>query len=248
MNEVMQTMMAHRSVRRYQEKALPEGLLEELVACGQHASTSSNMQAYTVIHVADPELKTELAGLCGDQAQIHQSAAFLVFCADLNRLRLAGDMQKAERFDGDWGEALLIATVDAALVMQNVAVAAESVGLGICMIGAIRNHPAKAGELLGLPPNAYAVSGLCLGYPDESPSVKPRLPQEAVLHTDRYLDETAHRELLTHYDEAMAAFYASQDMHPDDPRWTTVASGRAGQFHRREGVDAFLKQQGFRLR
>ncbi len=248
MNQVMQTMLAHRSVRRYQDRGLPDGLLEELVACGQQASTSSNLQAYSVIHLSDRDKRVEMARLCGDQAQVHQSAAFLVFCADLNRLRLAGEATGDEGFDGGCAEALMIAAVDVALVLQNVALAAESADLGICMIGGIRNDPEAVGDLLALPPHVFAVSGLCLGYPDESPSIKPRLPQVAVLHRDAYLDETTHAGLLNEYDRAMAAFYESQDMHPKDPRWTSVAAGRAGQFHKREGLDDYLGKQGFRIR
>ena len=138
MNHTIETLLGHRSIRRFENRPLPKGLLEQLIACGQGASTSSNLQAYSVIHVADSERKAELAKLCADQVQIHQSAAFLAFCADLHRNRLAGQMHGVERFDGGYVEALLISTVDVALVMQNVAVAAESVGLGICMIG--RRH------------------------------------------------------------------------------------------------------------
>jgi nitroreductase len=203
------------------------------------------MQAYTVIHVAESERKANLAKLCGDQAQIHQSAAFLVFCADLNRCGLAGRLRDSDRLDGGYVEGLLVATVDAALVMQNVAVAAESVGLGICMIGAIRNHPRAVGDLLGLPALSYAVSGLCLGYPAQDPATKPRLPMEAVLHRERYLDESEHGAALESYDHDMIAFYESQDMHPSDPRWTTVTADRAASFHARAELDAFLREQGF---
>ncbi len=248
MNPTIETLLGHRSIRRFEDRPLPEGLLEQLIACGQRASTSSNLQAYSVIHLAEPERKAELAKLCADQVQIHQSAVFLAFCADLHRDRMAGQMHGVDRFDGDYVEALLISTVDVALVMQNVAVAAESVGLGICMIGAMRNHPKAVGKLLGLPRFVYAVAGMCLGYPAQGPVSKPRLPVEAVLHRERYMEDATHREYLRAYDRAMVDFYASQRMHPSDPRWTSVAGGRAGQFHRRAELDAFLGEQGFRLR
>ena len=248
MNATMETMLKHRSVRAFTEQELPVGLLDELIACGQQASTSSNLQAYTIIQVADPERKEALANLCADQTQIHQSAVFLAFCADLNRCKMAGEMHSVERFDGDFAEALLLATVDVALVMQNVAVAAESVELGICMIGAMRNKPMAVGELLELPNFVYAVAGMCIGYPGEDPEVKPRLPLGAVLHRERYLDQAAHRAHLEVYDSEISKFYKTQKMHPEDSRWTTVAGGRAGQFHRRLELDGFLSQQGFRVR
>ena len=164
-NSMTELMKKHRSIRNFEDRSLPDGLVEELVSCGQRASTSSNLQAYSVIEVSDPERKKELSKLCADQLQIHQSSTFLVFCADLHRDHLAGKIHAAENFDADYVEALLIATVDASLVLQNVALAAESHGLGICMIGAIRNQPKAVGRLLRLPSYVYAVAGLCIGYP-----------------------------------------------------------------------------------
>jgi nitroreductase len=246
-NQTIDLLKSHRTVRRYTDQPLPDGLLEELIACGQCASTSSNLQAYSIIHVADPEKKTEIANLCADQTQIHQSAAFLAFCADLHRDRLAFDLHNGERFDDAFIEALMIAAVDAALVMQNVAVAAEAHGLGICMIGAIRNQPTRVGELLELPKHVFAVSGFCIGYPDPDhpTSVKPRLPQQAILHRDRYLNDDA---MLVHaqtYDQTMTEFYNEQGLHDRDPRWTHVMSGRVGRFHDRADLDVFLRKQGF---
>jgi len=246
-NATIELLQTHRSVRRYTDQPLPDGLLEELVACGQQASTSSNLQAYSIIHVADPERKAEMASLCADQLQISQSAAFLAVCADLHRDRLAFDMHNGDRFDDEFVEAIMIAAVDAALVMQNISIATESHGLGICMIGAIRNHPTQVGRLLKLPDHVFAVSGLCIGYPDpEHPTaIKPRLPLPAILHRDRYLNDDAMLVHMETYDQAMTEFYNEQGMHDRDPRWTRVMSGRVGRFHERADLDGFLERQGF---
>jgi nitroreductase len=247
-NATIDLLKAHRSIRRFEDRPLEEATLQTLIECGQSASTSSNLQAYTVIQVADPNRKAELAALCADQVQIHQCGAFLVFCADLYRDRMANAMHEGERFDGDYAEALLIATVDVALVMQNVSVAAESLGLGICMIGAMRNHPKAVGALLGLPPFVYAVAGLCIGYLAQNPDCKPRLPAGAVFHREQYLDDETHHAFMNAYDQTMTEFYQSQGMHDRDPRWTRVMAGRTGRFHDREELDTYLSDQGFGLR
>ena len=247
-NPTIDLLLSHRSIRRFEDRPLPDGVLETLIRCGQQASTSSNLQAYTAIHLVDPERKKRLAELCADQVQIHESAAFLAFCADLHRDRMCNQMHEAERFDGDYVEALMIATVDVALMMQNVAIAAEAMGLGICMIGAMRNNPKAVGALLGLPPHVVAVAGFCIGYPAQAPEVKPRLPLSAVLQRERYLDDETHRAILADYDQTMVEFYASQGMHTGDQRWTKVMAERTGQFHAREELDEFLTAQGFRLR
>ena len=82
--KILDTLMAHVSVRAFRHEPLPDGVLEKLVEAGTGASTSSDMQAYTVIAVTDPPLETQPAKLCADQPQIHQSAMFLVFCADVH--------------------------------------------------------------------------------------------------------------------------------------------------------------------
>ena len=247
-NPITDVMKKHRSIRQFEERPLPKGLMEEIVSCGQRASTSSNLQAYSVIEVSDPIRKKELAELCADQKQVHQSASFLVFCADLHRNRLAGMIHDAEYFDGDYVEALLIATVDAALILQNVALAAESHDLGVCMIGAIRNHPKAVGSLLNLPSFVYAVAGLCLGYPAVDPKCKPRLPIDTILHKEHYPEDADQLKHMKDYNQTMIDFYKSQQMHDRDPRWTKVMASRTAKFHDRVELDAFLTNQGFRLR
>ncbi len=246
-NPTIKLLKSHRSVRRFMDKPLPDGLLEKLVACGQQASTSSNLQAYSIIHVADPAIKADITQLCDDQLQIAQCAAFLAVCADLHRDRLAFDLHDGERFDDEYIEATLITAIDAALVMQNIAIAAESHGLGICMIGAIRNRPIEVGKLLELPDHVFAISGFCIGYPDPKhpTAIKPRLPQQAILHRDRYLNDNAMLVHAESYNQTMTEFYNSQGMHDRDPRWTRVMSGRVGRFHQRADLDVFLREQGF---
>ncbi|MHC5111377.1 MAG: NADPH-dependent oxidoreductase, partial [Planctomycetota bacterium] len=195
------TMKAHRSVRTFDQRPLPDGLLEELVFAGTRASTSSNMQAYSVIAITEAGLKKQVAELCADQKQIHQSSAFLAICADAHKLAMCCDLHDAGSSALQHAEPLIIAIVDAALVMQNIAVAAESIGLGICMIGAMRNHPSDVARALQLPQHVFAVSGLCIGYPAEDGEIKPRLPLDAVLHHNRYAEDGPLSHQLQCYDE-----------------------------------------------
>ncbi|WP_438875237.1 nitroreductase family protein, partial [Bacillus cereus group sp. Bce033] len=88
---------------------------------------------------------------------------FLVFCADMKRPTEAAERTGAKVVRG-MTEQLLVASVDVALMAQNVAIAAESEGLGICYIGGIRNNPAAVSDLLRLPKHVYPVFGMCLGY------------------------------------------------------------------------------------
>ncbi len=239
------TMMAHASVRAFTDEPIDEGLLVHLVTAGTRASTSSNMQAYSVISVTDAGLKKAIAGLCADQAQIHQSAAFLVFCADLHKMMLACERHDTEPDPAGQAEVLMVAVIDTALVMQNVATAAESVGLGICMIGAMRNHPYDVAEALHLPDHVIALAGMCIGHPAEQPEVKPRFPLDAALHHNRYRSDEELTTLIQRYDESQAKWYADRDMHVRDPRWSAVISRRLPKLANRAAVDTFLRERGF---
>jgi hypothetical protein len=73
-------------------------------------------------------------------------------------------------------------------VAQNILLGAESCGLGGVMIGGIRNNPEDVSKLLELPDKVYPLMGMCLGWPDQDPMVKPRLMPEIVIHREKYDD------------------------------------------------------------
>lgn len=100
-------------------------------------------------------------------------------------------------------ENFLLAVVDVSILMQNAALAAESLGLGICYIGAIRNHPQDIIAMLSLPKLVFPVCGMTLGWPKNPPDIRPRLPLEAILHWDRY--ESDDETKIRVYDQEMIA-------------------------------------------
>jgi hypothetical protein len=109
-----------------------------------------------------------------------------------------------------WAEQFVTATVDTALLAQNVLLAAESLGMGGVFIGGIRNDPQTVCDLLAIPDQAYPVFGMCLGWPAHDPPPKPRLPVEAVLFDDRY-PEKHDRAVLDEYDRVTNHYYLNRD-------------------------------------
>lgn len=211
-NDTLSTLLSHRSVRDYRSTPLPEGTLEHLVAAAQSASSSSNLQTWSVVAVEDPARKAALAEAANHQAHILQAPVLLVWIADLARMARIAEQENLPYEGLDYLEMFLTASIDAALAAQNAVVAAESLGLGVVYIGALRNRPEVVAELLGLPPRTFAVFGLCVGYPDASVAtgVKPRLPQAAVLHRERYqLDQDS---AIATYNEVVKDFYTEQKM------------------------------------
>jgi len=249
-NETLAVLLSHRSTRAYLPKLLPEGTLELIVAAAQSASTSSNLQAWSVVAVTDPARKKKLAEFAGNQKHIEEAPLFLVFLADLSRLGRAAARQGITPEATDFLETFLIAVVDAALAAQNAVVALEALGLGSVYIGAMRNRPEEVAALLGLPPQAFAVFGLCIGYPDpaKASAVKPRLPQPSVLHRERYsIDGEA--PALAAYDQDLRQFQKRQGMPEAD--WTQFAVERvkdAAALRGRDRLGAILAALSFPLR
>lgn len=186
LNSVIRLIASHRSVRSYRPDPLPEGLIKVLVTAAQSASTSSNLQTYSIIAVRDPEKKRLLAEWSDNPFAIH-APLVMVFCPDLHRLEMVSRRQGYDFADRDM-EMFIQAVVDAALAGQNTAIAAESLGLGICCLGGIRNQVAKVAELLRLPPRTFALFGMAIGYPARPSKVRRRLPMDVVLHHEAYSD------------------------------------------------------------
>ncbi len=212
-NPTIAALLAHRSVRRYDPRPVGDDVLHSLVAAAQSASTSSNLQIWSVIAVRDPARKAALAQCAGGQRHVAEAPLFLVWLADFARLKQLADDHAAPLEGQDYLEAGVLGCVDAALAAQNALVAAESLGLGGVYIGGIRNQPEAVAEILQLPPHVVAVFGMSVGYPaaDDTAQVKPRLPQAAVLHHETY-DLKAQRLEVARYEERVNAFYGSQGM------------------------------------
>jgi nitroreductase len=214
-NETIAGLLGHRSVRGFRSDPLPEGTIETLVAAAQSAPTSSNLQAWSVVAVQDPARKARLAELAGNQKHIEDAPLLLVWVADLARAENIAAATGRELEGLAFTETFLIASLDAALAAQNALVAAESLGFGTVYVGALRNHPVETAAEIGLPPSSFAVFGLVVGLPDRSveTAVKPRLPQAAVLHHERYSQE-AQQEAIARHDRHTLTFRAEQGLDP----------------------------------
>ncbi|CAN5296758.1 NADPH-dependent oxidoreductase [soil metagenome] len=246
----IETMLAHRSVRAYLDKPVGDDLLAAIMAGAQSAASSSNLQAYSVVAVDDAERRKRFAHLVGDQKHVAESPLFLVWLADLSRLERVADQHDTEAVALDYLEMFVIALVDVALAAQNAALAAESLGLGTCYIGGIRNRPEDIAAELRLPPLVMPAFGMCVGWPDEARagSVRPRLAQPAILHRDVY-SSSAEQQPLEQYDGVMAKFYADNKMRGRD--WTSMSAKRVSSTEALTGRDRLreaLEGFGFKLR
>ncbi|WP_028549011.1 NADPH-dependent oxidoreductase [Paenibacillus sp. UNC451MF] len=226
LNPTLEIIAGHESVRGFQEKPLSDEALKAILTAARSAPTSSNLQAYSIIVITAKESKDRMAELSGNQGFIREAPVFLVFCADIYRLKYITEKQ-GHRFGGESLEMFLLASVDAAIALQNALVAAESLGLVTVPVGSVRNNPVAMAEYLELPPGVFALAGLSIGYEKEGVrrGVKPRLPEKVTVHEEKYstrlLDEG-----LSEYDQTMI------DRRTYDGRRVSIAGEPE-----REGID-----------
>lgn len=203
---VFETAFAHRSIRKFTDQAIAPDTLNQLIFAGQMASTSSYMQNVSVIRVTDPNKRTQIRQVCTlatqgkGHAYVEHCAEFLVFCIDGTRHKYF-----APNAQLDWTEVLLVGAVDVGIFAQNVLLAAESIGLGGVYIGSIRNNMNQIAQILNTPEHVVPLVGMCLGYPDQSPAQRPRLPLPNVLFENEYVAPNPTQ--LNEYNQIVKDYY-----------------------------------------
>jgi len=208
--EVLRVMGAHRSIRKFASTPVPDEHVRIAVAAAQRAATSSWIQAYALLQVEDPTTRRQLVPLVGDQPQVAEAGAFFVVLGDTRRHRLL-----AERAGAPYAnnlEVFLLAVIDASLFAQNLALAFEAQGYGICYIGGLRNELAAVDRLLALPYGVYPLYGLTVGVPAEDPLPRPRLPVEGVWFKDRYPTDAELLAEVAKHDVEARAHYAGRGL------------------------------------
>ncbi|EQC45255.1 nitroreductase family protein [Bacteriovorax sp. Seq25_V] len=189
MNSVLEQVYAHRSIRKYQDRDIEQDVLEKILEASTFASTSGNMQAYSIIVTRSKEQKKKMLKAHFNQPMLMDAPVFLTFCADFNRMRKwIKHKEAANNFDNFMS--FMIATIDATLASQNAALAAESLGLGLCYMGTTLASADKIGEVLKLPKNVVPIVGFSLGYADERPEMRSRLPLNSIVHYETYSNYT----------------------------------------------------------
>jgi len=242
--DVVALLKSHRSIRKFTDEPVSDEMVADIIEAGLSAATSSNLQGTTIIRVRNPETRSAIASLAGGQAYVEDAAAFFVWCADLHRSRTAGG--QVDSSSETTTEHFIIATVDCALAAQSAVAAAESLGLGICYIGGIRNDPQQVSDLLGLPDRVYPVFGLCIGWPDQDPELKPRLPLSVTLKEETY-DESDDLAAIAEYDALMRQYYHARTGGKIDRTWSNDMGSlfaKESRLHMRP----FLEERGFTFR
>ena len=178
-----------RTIRKYSRENVSSDLLNRILAAGTRASTTGNMQVYSIIVTRDADMKMKLAPAHFNQPMVTAAPVVLTFCADFNRFSEWCRQRDAEPGYDNF-LSFMTAAIDALLVAQTICNAAEEEGLGICYLGTTTYNADKIIEVLGLPSGVVPVTTVTVGWPDEEPEQVDRLPPGAVIHEEIYMDYT----------------------------------------------------------
>ncbi|MBM6616843.1 oxygen-insensitive NADPH nitroreductase [Bacillus suaedaesalsae] len=249
MNSTIETILNHRSIRDFEDKLLSDEQIITIINCAQAASTSSFIQAYSIIGVNDVEKKKELAQLSGNQSYVEKNGHFFVFCADFHRHDVVSEMEDVDLEPAlESTERFMIGLIDATIAAQNAALAAESMGLGICYIGGIRNNLEAVCDVLQTPKRVIPLFGLAVGYPKTITGQKPRLPFTNVYHENVYQQDHKHyTKQLEQYNETITEYYQERTNGARKDTWTAQMANMLKE-PKRMYMKKFVEEKGFNKR
>lgn len=239
---LLKQMQSHVSVRNFEITSLSDDVKTKLLQAAQSGSSSNFVQAFTILEVKNQAVRDEIAEISQSASYVKKSGGFFIFVADLNRQAqiLKANHQSLAPLKNL--ESFLVATVDTTIAAQNMALMAESMGLGICYIGGIRNNLARVAELLHLPPLTVPLFEMTIGVPVVKNEVKPRLPLNQFTAVDQYPENGFTK--LENYDQVVRQYYLHRSSHQKDTTWTQTQVAFFAELRRPE-VAQFVKKQGF---
>ena len=249
MNPVIESLFKHKSIRKYKEQPLEDEKLQLIIKAAQAAPTWCNGEQVSIIAIKDKARKEVFQKLCWGQPYISTCSVFLIFCSDFYRVSLAFEKagKKKEEFEKymERIDTLMIGCHDVGIAIQNAVVAAESMGLGTVDIGAIRTKCLEVSKELNLPKYVIPVIGLCVGYPDDNPGIKPRIPMSGVFFEDKYDVEKA-KAGVNEYDNIYNKYLSERDTNARDSNWSkSISDMYLNSIQMSKDDYPLLKQQGY---
>lgn len=185
----MELLNQHVSIRKFKNQKIDKDLLESIIYSGTRASTTGNMQLYSIVINCVRENIEKLAPFHFNQPLLKTAPVLLTFIADFNRFSKWCSVNNAvPGYDNFLS--FVTAAIDALLVAQNVCIAAENAGLGICYLGTATYNAKEIIGVLGLPKLTFPITTVALGYPDEQPELTDRISLQGIIHEEKYVDYT----------------------------------------------------------
>ncbi len=206
MNDIIELLEEHRSVRAYEDRDVPDEMLDAIIRAAWRAPSSYNAQEVSVVVVRDPGRRRRIAEIAGGQPWIAQAPVFLTVVIDYHKTAVGVGMAGGEQRIHRELEGVVMGAVDAGIALEALMVAARGLGLAIVPIGGFRRDPQAMIDLLKLPPLTFPVVGLCVGYGAVINPLKPRMALPSFRHEEVYQAdripaaiEAYDREIVEHW-------------------------------------------------
>lgn len=235
--ETLDYFTSRRTIRRYSDRPVSDELLTSLLERASHASTTGNMQLYSVIVTRSKEMKERLAPAHFNQPSVTGCQILLTFCADHNRFVKWCEASNAVPGYGNF-QSFMTAVIDTVIYAQQFCTIAEMEGLGCCYLGTTTYNAPMISDALGLPSLVVPVVTLTLGWPEGESEVSDRLAPAAFVHNERYHDYTP---------ESVKAHFAEKEAREDSVRFIaengkeTLAQVFTDVRYTREAAEHFSK-------
>lgn len=189
-SNVHEVALRRRSVRAFENRPVPDEMVETLLEAAANAPSGGNIQPLSIILVRDAAKRGRLAEMVGRQPWVRSAPLSMIFCIDFRRSK-----RWAELFGVDFRlerslSSFLIAYADLVCAAENVVLVAEDLGLGSVYIGTIMGAIDEAREMLAIPEYVVPMLLLSVGYPKRVPKTVPKLPPDVIAHDERYRDPT----------------------------------------------------------
>ena len=181
--DILQIIADRRSIRRYQDREVPPGFLDEILEAVRWTPSGGNIQPWEVIVVRVPETKKALQetmqGYNPARKCVTQAPLLLVLCA---KVKIPDTYKKDKDISTKFGDWWFLFHLGSAA--QSLALAAHALGLATVMIGYFDHDRAK--ETLEVPEGYEVVLITPLGYPDATPKPPPRRETMEFTHSERF--------------------------------------------------------------
>lgn len=163
--DAIEAIMTRRSIRRYQDKPVPEALITQLLEAAMAAPSASNQQPWQFVVIDDRKLLDMIPSIHPYSQMLKEAPLAILVCGDM---RLA-------RHSGYWVQ-------DCSAATENILLAARALGLGSVWLGCHPNDDRCAGlrELLKLPEEVIPLALIAVGYPAEEKGPAQRYNPERV--------------------------------------------------------------------
>ena len=181
MSDLMKVILERRSIRRYQEKDIPDDIIINILEAALWAPSWANTQPWEIVIVKDKSIKKQIQKNVPSRnpssLAIVKAPVLLVVCGQLKKSGYYDD-QYPTKFGSDWF------MYDLGLATQNLCLAAHDSGLGTVIVG-LFDHD-RVGEVINLPANHEVLVLIPLGYPDQNPKPRNRRERDEFVHYDTF--------------------------------------------------------------